>query len=61
MVIHGGQPLHGAMIESHLDHRIAMAFAVAALVADGVTTIKNADCVDISYPTFYQDLKMLQL
>ena len=61
MVIHGGQPLHGAMIESHLDHRIAMAFAVAALVADVVTTIKNADCVDISYPTFYQDLKMLQL
>lgn len=59
MVIHGGNPLHGAVIESHLDHRIAMAFAIASLVAEGTTTILNADCVDISYPTFYNDLKKL--
>lgn len=60
MIIHGGHPLHGAVIESHLDHRIAMAFTIAALVAEGVTTIKNAECVDISYPTFYEDLNSLQ-
>ncbi len=60
MIIHGGHPLHGAVIESYLDHRIAMAFAIAALVAEGVTTINNAECVDISYPTFYQDLIKLQ-
>lgn len=61
MIIHGGQKMHGAVIDSHLDHRIAMAFAIAALVSDGVTTIKNAECVDISYPTFYQDLKSLEI
>ncbi len=56
MIIEGGYPLHGATIESYLDHRIAMSFAVAALAADGETTINNADCVDISYPEFYNTL-----
>lgn len=60
MVIHGGKPLHGAMIDPHLDHRIAMSFAVAALAADGETTIQDADCVRISYPEFYEDLARLQ-
>lgn len=60
MVIHGGKPLHGAVIDSHLDHRIAMAFAVASLIADGTTTITRADCVDISYPNFYTDLDNLK-
>lgn len=60
MIIQGGKPLHGAEIESHLDHRIAMSFAVAALAADGTTTIKNAECVDISYPDFYRDLEQLK-
>ena len=45
MIIHGGKPLHGATIDSHLDHRIAMSFAVAALAADGVTSIKDADLI----------------
>lgn len=57
MIIRGGKPMHGAVIDSHLDHRIAMSFAVASLIADGTTTIKDADCVDISYPTFYTDLR----
>ena len=35
MIIRGGKPLHGAVLDSHLDHRIAMSFAVAGLVADG--------------------------
>ena len=56
MRIHGGKTLHGAEIDSYLDHRIAMSFAVAALAADGVTSIKDADCVKISYPNFYDDL-----
>ena len=56
MIIEGGFPLHGAEIDSHLDHRIAMSFAVAALASEGETTIKDADCVKISYPNFYKDL-----
>ena len=59
MIIRGGKSLHGAVIDSHLDHRIAMSFAVAALAADGETEILDADCVNISYPEFYRDLKML--
>lgn len=60
MIITGGKPLHGTVINSHLDHRIAMTFAVAGLVADGETTIEGAECVNISYPAFYKDLKNLQ-
>ena len=56
MIIEGGHPLHGAEIDSHLDHRIAMSFAIAALASEGETTIKDADCVKISYPRFYEDL-----
>ena len=59
MIIHGGRPLHGATINPHLDHRIAMSFAVAALAADGETKIQDADCVKISYPGFYTDLEGL--
>lgn len=53
MIIRGGSPLHGAVINSHLDHRIAMSFAVAALAADGESRIRGANCVDISFPGFY--------
>lgn len=59
MIIRGGKPLHGAVIDSHADHRIAMSFAVASLLADGETEIKGSECVEISYPSFYQDLKSL--
>lgn len=59
MIINGGKPLHGAAIESKLDHRIAMSFAIASLVAEGETEILGAECVDISYPDFYTDLKKL--
>lgn len=59
MIIEGGYPLHGAEIDSHLDHRIAMSFAVAALAAEGETKILDADCVSISYPNFYKDLLKL--
>lgn len=56
MIIRGGKPLHGAVINSHLDHRIAMTFAVTAQCAEGVTTIQGAECVNISYPRFYEEL-----
>lgn len=59
MIIHGGKPLHGAIIESKLDHRIAMSFTIAGLVSEGKTTIRNAECVNISYPSFYDDLYRL--
>lgn len=59
MLIEGGHPLHGAVIDSRLDHRIAMTFAVTALAADGETEITEADCVRISYPGFYEDLEKL--
>lgn len=61
MIIEGGRPLHGAVIDSHLDHRIAMSFSVAALLAEGETTIKGRESVNISYPSFYEDLKALRL
>ena len=60
MIIEGGHPLHGAVVDSHLDHRIAMTFAIAGKLASGETEITGAECVNISYPTYYQDMEMLQ-
>ena len=60
MIIRGGRPLHGAVIDSCLDHRIAMSFTIAALAAEGETEIRNAECVNISYPDFYRDLDSLR-
>ncbi|HIX23689.1 MAG TPA: 3-phosphoshikimate 1-carboxyvinyltransferase [Candidatus Lachnoclostridium avicola] len=59
MIIRGGRPLHGAVIDSRNDHRIAMTFAVAALAAEGETSIPQWDCVNISYPGFLEDLRKL--
>lgn len=56
MIINGGAPLHGAEINTFMDHRIAMSFAIASLIAEGTTTINDSDVVNISYPTFYADL-----
>ncbi len=55
-VIPGPQRLRGAMLDSFGDHRIAMAFSIAGLLAEGQTVIAGADWVDISYPGFYDDL-----
>lgn len=52
MRIHGSKQLFGAQCESHGDHRIAMAMAVAGLVAEGRTVIHNSECVDVSFPGF---------
>jgi 3-phosphoshikimate 1-carboxyvinyltransferase len=51
--------LRGAEIDPRGDHRIAMAFAVAALAAEGPTVIRDADCVVVSFPTFFQELDRL--
>lgn len=57
--ITGTAALKGAEVESHGDHRIAMATAVAALAAEGTTTICGSSAVDISFPTFFEALKRL--
>lgn len=59
MIIEGGSTLHGASVESFLDHRIAMSFAVAGLAASGETKISNSQCVDVSYPGFFETLEKL--
>ena len=51
--------LHGAEIEPHGDHRMAMAFAVAALGAEGETVIRDAECAGVSYPEFFSTLERL--
>lgn len=57
--IQGGTRLHAAAIDSHGDHRIAMAFAIAALSINGATTIKDAQCADISFKNFFDVLNRL--
>jgi 3-phosphoshikimate 1-carboxyvinyltransferase len=57
LLILGSRPLRGAEIITHGDHRIAMAFAVAGLAAQGETRIQDAECADVSFPGFWQTLK----
>lgn len=59
MIIHGGRPLHHAVIDSRLDHRIAMSFSVAGLICGDMPEIRGRECVRISYPEFYADLDRL--
>lgn len=55
----GSGKLRGAEIEPRGDHRMAMAFAVAGLAAEGNTIIRDADCAAVSFPTFFQELNRL--
>jgi len=59
LVIEGEQTLGGAEIDTFDDHRIAMAFAIAGLLAQGETHISHAECVNISYPNFFEQLEAL--
>lgn len=59
MIIEGGAALHGALIRPYMDHRIAMSFAIASLIAEGETEITDSSCVTISYPDFYAHLQSL--
>ncbi|QOX62574.1 3-phosphoshikimate 1-carboxyvinyltransferase [Anoxybacterium hadale] len=60
MIIQGGSPLHGADFESYHDHRIAMSMAVLALAAEGDSKILNHQCINISYPGFFDTITSLQ-
>ena len=57
--ISGPVSLHGGTVDSHGDHRIVMALSIAALNASGPVLIKNAECVNKSYPTYFQDIRAL--
>ncbi len=59
IAIKGKTGLKGATVNSYGDHRIAMSFSIAALIADGVTIINNPECVDISFPQFFTILNQL--
>ena len=59
MVIRGGTPLHGAAVSSCNDHRIAMTAAVMTLLTDSAITIEQAESVNKSYPSFYEDYRKL--
>ncbi len=57
--IEGPTKLKGATVESYGDHRMAMALAIAATIADSETNIKNVDCIDISFPNFFNLLEKI--
>ena len=59
MTIYGGAKLRGARCSSHHDHRLAMALGIAGLVAEGETVIEDAEVVEVSYPTFWQDMRRI--
>lgn len=59
LIIHGVPSLRGNRCDSHNDHRLAMALAIAGLIAKGETVISRAEAVDISYPEFWQDMRRL--
>ena len=59
MSVRGGKPLTGAILDSHNDHRIAMALAVAGLAAEGQTTVTGEECIPVSFPGFAATLQSL--
>lgn len=59
MIINGGAAIHGARLNGYNDHRIVMAFSVAALYAQGETVIDGAQSIDKSYPAFFEDYNRL--
>lgn len=59
MVIEGPTPLHGGSLKTYGDHRIGMMGAIAALIADGKVELDDADCIAVSYPTFFDHINNL--
>jgi 3-phosphoshikimate 1-carboxyvinyltransferase len=55
--IEGGRPLRGAVTETHDDHRLAMTFAIAGLIAEGATTVRRPGSAAVSYPGFFRELE----
>ncbi|MEK4079615.1 3-phosphoshikimate 1-carboxyvinyltransferase [Solibacillus sp. FSL K6-1126] len=56
MIIEGPTPLHGGSLRTYGDHRIGMMGAIAALIADGEVELDDADCIAVSYPTFFDHI-----
>jgi 3-phosphoshikimate 1-carboxyvinyltransferase len=61
MIIEGPTPLRGAVVDSFKDHRTAMSLIVAGLVASGETVVQDIECINTSFPTFFQLLKSLKI
>ena len=59
LVIHGPTPLTGSVVDSHRDHRLAMALTIAGLIADGQTIVEHAEVIDDSFPGFAETLAAL--
>lgn len=59
LIINGSKHMHGAIVGSRLDHRIAMCMAIAGTLSSGTTEIIGSDCVKVSYPDFYKDLSSI--
>lgn len=59
MIIEGPTPLNGASLQTYGDHRIGMMGAVAALIADGEVQLDDANCIAVSYPTFFEHVNSL--
>ena len=60
LTIRGGRPLKGAALDSETDHRVAMSLAIAAMMAEGDSTLERSDAAAVSYPTFWDDLARLR-
>ena len=59
MTVHGGRPLTGASVDSHDDHRVAMAMSVCGLLAGGEMKISNPECAAVSFPGFYEAMNKI--
>lgn len=59
MIVHGGHVLTGQVVDSHDDHRIAMAMTVCGLAAEGRMRVNHAECASVSFPDFYQKMNQL--
>lgn len=60
MIIEGPTPLQGASLQTYGDHRIGMMGAIAALITDGAVTLDDADCIAVSYPTFFEHIESVK-
>ncbi|WP_369404879.1 hypothetical protein [Piscibacillus salipiscarius] len=61
MIIEGKQELHGAQVDSYGDHRIAMMASIASFITTSKVTIKDTECIRISYPRFFEDLASITI
>jgi 3-phosphoshikimate 1-carboxyvinyltransferase len=61
MTVEGGKPFRGGSVKSYGDHRVAMALAIAGLASEGGVEIDDADCVNISFPSFFELLDKIRL